>query len=128
MRAGAAQVNVQKRETERQVENRTKSYAYMKETEGKEEWKKLKHHTPQSAEATVVWQALQQPVQQPLEFSLGPQKYLRLLTPGCQACFGPSPPDTLLSLCLSPCLGLHYPLLPPSLAGPLPKSGTWLGT
>lgn len=82
------QVQVKRRETERQVEMRMSSYAYLQSIEAEEPWVKLAAHAPDSVPADNVWAALKLNVDADIPMTLGRQAYLDALLPGQSSCFG----------------------------------------
>ena len=60
----AAQVQVQRRETERQTEQRLNSYAFLSQQESDEKWKQLKCSAADSEVAAKVWDKLTTPAEQ----------------------------------------------------------------
>ena len=60
----AAQVQVQRRETERQTEQRLNSYAFLSQQESDEKWKQLKCSAAESEVAAKVWDKLTTPAEQ----------------------------------------------------------------
>ena len=79
------QVNVVRRETERQVEMRQRSYAWQLKEEEAEPWAELRRRGPGSREAAALWDSVMQPTGPELPMSLSRQQYLDLLVPGAGA-------------------------------------------
>ncbi|KAF5830650.1 hypothetical protein DUNSADRAFT_14215, partial [Dunaliella salina] len=61
----AVEVQVQKRETERQLQARINSYAYISQKEEEEQWKDLKVHLQESDVAYRLWDKLMAPSTDP---------------------------------------------------------------
>ena len=74
-----------RRETERQVEMRQRSYAWQQKEEEAEPWMELRRHGPGSREATAAWDAVMVAAGGELPMTLGRQQYLDLLVPGAAA-------------------------------------------
>ncbi len=85
------QVQVKRRETERQVEMRVNSYAYLQGIEADEPWLELDAHAPDSGAAQSVWSALHRTFDADVPMSLSREAYLDALLPGegprCALCF-----------------------------------------
>ena len=77
-----AQVNVLRRETERQVEMRQRSYAWQQKEEEAEPWTELRRRGADSSEAAAVWDAVTAAGGGEVPMTLGRQQYLDLLVPG----------------------------------------------
>ena len=75
-------MNVLRRETERQVEMRQRSYAWQQKEEDAEPWTELKRRGADSREAAALWDAVTAAAGGDLPMSLGRQQYLNLLVPG----------------------------------------------
>ena len=58
------QVQVQRRETERQAEQRVNSYAYISQKESDEKWRQLRCSSAESEVAVKVWDKLTTPPEQ----------------------------------------------------------------
>jgi hypothetical protein len=91
LRAEIAQVQVKRRETERQAEMRLNSYAYLAEVEQEEAWVDLDAHGPGSALADGVWATLHSAPDSAVPMTLGRDAYLAELLPGarpgrCRSC------------------------------------------
>ena len=76
------QVNVLRRETERQVEMRQRSYAWQQKEEEAEPWTELRRRGADSREAAALWDAVTAAAGGELPMTLGRQQYLDLLVPG----------------------------------------------
>ena len=76
------QVQVKRKETERQQEMRLRSYAYLAETVQKEAWKEMCLHSGSSTAAHNLRSKLLQPQDRCLAMDLAPQAYLAALVPG----------------------------------------------
>lgn len=81
--ADVTQVQVKRRETERQQEQRVSSYAYLAEKEQEEPWQGLDAHSPGSALAVGVWSALHNTSEAEVPMGLDREAYLGILLPGC---------------------------------------------
>ncbi|KAL3132492.1 hypothetical protein ABBQ32_009040 [Trebouxia sp. C0010 RCD-2024] len=76
-------VQVQRRETERQAEQRLASFAHISQTEADEKWKTLDYASPDSEVASGVWATLMEPQQQATPLASMPcTEYLSTLTAG----------------------------------------------
>ena len=83
MLAYPPQVQVQRRETERQAEQRLASFAHISQTEADEKWKMLDYASPDSEVASGVWENLMKPPQQAASLASMPcAEYLSTLTAG----------------------------------------------
>lgn len=77
------QVQVQRRETERQAEQRLASFAHISQTEAEEKWRTLNYASPDSEVATGIWEKLMKPTQQEGSLASMPcAAYLSTLTAG----------------------------------------------
>ena len=77
------QVQVQRRETERQAEQRLTSYAYISQQEADEKWKQLKCSSAESEVAAKVWDKLTTPSEHAAApDNLSRSAYLATLIPG----------------------------------------------
>lgn len=76
------QVQVKRRETERQVEMRMNSYAYLQGIEADEPWVDLDAHAPDSGAAESVWSALHRTLEADVPMTLSREAYLDALLPG----------------------------------------------
>lgn len=77
------QVQVQRRETERQAEQRLASFAHISQTEAEEKWKTLNYASPDSEVASGIWDRLMKPMQQEVSLASMPcAAYLATLTAG----------------------------------------------
>ncbi len=76
------QVQVKRKETEKQQENRLRSYGYLKEVEEKEAWRELKLHSAASTAAHNLRAKLLHPQDRCLPMDLPPDAYLASLVPG----------------------------------------------
>lgn len=77
------QVQVQRRETERQAEQRLASFAHISRTEAEEKWKTLNYASPDSEVASGIWERLMKPTQQEASLASMPcAAYLSTLTAG----------------------------------------------
>ncbi|KAL6745748.1 Sin-like protein conserved region-domain-containing protein [Haematococcus lacustris] len=78
----AVELQVQKRETERQQQQRLNSYAHISKQEEDEAWKTLKLHMPDSRPAEKVWGALMTPAEsKPAHPHLPRPAYLKAILP-----------------------------------------------
>ena len=75
---------MKRKETEKQQENRLRSYVYMKEVEDKEPWKELKLHSASSTAAHKLRAKLLHPQDRLLPMDLAPADYLASLVPGAR--------------------------------------------
>lgn len=81
--ACALQVQVQRRETERQAEQRLASFAHISQTEADEKWRMLEYAASDSEVASGVWEKLMKPPQQAaFPASMPCATYLSTLTAG----------------------------------------------
>ncbi len=72
-----------RRETERQVEMRQRSYAWQQKEEEAEPWTELRRRGADSAEAAALWDAVTAVAAGgEVPMTLGRQQYLDLLVPG----------------------------------------------
>ncbi len=92
-------MNVVRRETERQVEMRQRSYAWQQKEEEAEPWVDLKRRGLGSREAAALWDSVMQPTGADLPMSLTRQQYLDLLVPGAANLRGACP----IGHCPTPC-------------------------
>lgn len=76
------QVNVQRRETERQTEARLRSYSHHAKQQEEEPWLDLKLHSETSDAARSVWEKLATPPETELPATMTRQEYLAAITPG----------------------------------------------
>ena len=74
-----------RRETERQVEMRQRSYAWQQKEEEAEPWTELRRSGPESREAASLRDAVMVATGDELPMTLGRQSYLDLLVPGASA-------------------------------------------
>lgn len=86
------QVQVKRRETERQQEMRVSSYAYLAEREQEEAWQDLDAHAPSSALAEGVWSALHSASESEVPMGMDREAYLGVLLPGILRCLGDTSP------------------------------------
>ena len=79
------QVQVQRSETERQVEQRVNSYAHISQQEADEKWKQLSCASADSHLATTLWNKLLDLPSEDVKLSnMARSDYLSALTPGVQ--------------------------------------------
>ena len=77
------QVQVQRRETERQAEQRVNSYAYIARQEADEKWKQLNCASADSSVASSLWDKLMTPPAAGVSVASMPRaSYLSALTAG----------------------------------------------
>ena len=77
------QVQVQRRETERQAEQRLASFAHISQTEAEEKWRTLNYASPESEVASGIWEKLMKPTQQDAPLASMPcADYLSTLAAG----------------------------------------------
>ena len=77
------QVQVQRRETERQAEQRLASFAHISQTEAEEKWRTLNYASPDTEVASGIWEKLMKPTQQEAPLASMPcAAYLSTLTAG----------------------------------------------
>lgn len=76
------QVNVQRRETERQTEARLRSYSHHAKQQEEEPWLDLKLHSETSDATRSVWEKLASPPETELPATMTRQEYLAAITPG----------------------------------------------
>ena len=79
MRAVAVQVQVKRRETERQQESRLNSYAYLAEQERQEPWRELQAIPPRTS---IVDTMLYKAVEEDVPMELSQQDYSCAILPG----------------------------------------------
>ena len=77
------QVQVQRRETERQAEQRLASFAHISQTEAEEKWRTLNYASSDTEVASGIWEKLMKPTQQDASLASMPcAAYLSTLTAG----------------------------------------------
>jgi DNA-directed RNA polymerase-3 subunit RPC5 len=76
------QVNVRRRETERQEANRLQSHAYLKQLEEAEPWIPLEPHGTDSPVTEGIRQKMVAKTQDRINFNMTPDAYLSTLVPG----------------------------------------------
>lgn len=76
------QVNVRRRETERQEANRLQSHAYLKQLEEAEAWIPLEPHGTDSPVTEGIRQKMVTKTQESINFNMTPSAYLNTLVPG----------------------------------------------
>lgn len=85
----ALQVQVKKKETERQQEMRLRSFAYLKQLEDQEVWKELHlHSSSTNAAHKLRLDKMLKPQERLLPMDMSPTAYLASLVPGKSNCQG----------------------------------------
>ena len=73
---------MQRRETDRQVEARQRSFAYQQQLEDAEPWAHMRSCPEASPECDMLWGKLMAPASRDLDMSLSRLQYLAALVPG----------------------------------------------
>lgn len=88
---GHMQVSVQRRETDRQLEARQRSFAYQQRMEDAEPWVSMRSCGEASAESNGLWNQVMAPSGRDLDMSLSRQQYLDTLVLGVHPTLGSKP-------------------------------------
>lgn len=91
------QVSVQRRETDRQLEARQRSFAYQQRMEDAEPWVSMRSCGEASVESNGLWNQVMAPSGRDLDMSLSRQQYLETLVPGVHSSLSPKPCSMYLS-------------------------------